>query len=80
MCGNEGGLRGAAGLTGQRLAGNAGQATSEIPEPESTLSRLLLSELGVFIHPQALRIFIRSNWPMVKSTAHAIHGSKGATP
>lgn len=47
-------------------------------EPEQRLSRLFKSELNIDISPDALRIFVRSQWKLVAAYAHAIHGSTPA--
>jgi transposase len=44
--------------------------------PEKRLTELLKREVGVDIHPTAMRIFLRSNWRSVSAYAHAVHDGK----
>lgn len=44
--------------------------------PEHELSSIMERELGVTIHPQALRMFIRANWRELVKHAHRIHDAK----
>jgi len=50
------------------------RAPSKPVAPELTLSEMLNQEIGAQINPQALRVFIRANWPRVARLAHEIHG------
>jgi hypothetical protein len=43
--------------------------------PEQRIADALRRELGVTVNPQALRIFMRTQWETVRKAAHEIHGS-----
>lgn len=46
-----------------------------IEAPEFLLARLIQSDLGVGVNPQALRMFVRSRWSKLSPLAHSIHGA-----
>jgi len=41
--------------------------------PEELLAKMFKDDLGVYVSPQALRIFIRWRWDRIQKAAHAIH-------
>lgn len=47
--------------------------------PEETLAKAFKEDLGVDIHPQALRMFIRARWNRISVLAHAIHDGETVT-
>ena len=47
----------------------------EFEAPEKAMARLIKSELGIEIAPEAIRILIRAKWNRIQGLAHAIHGS-----
>lgn len=49
--------------------------TADPEAPEKAMARLIKSELGIDIAPEALRILIRAKWNRIQGLAHAIHGS-----
>lgn len=44
--------------------------------PEREIADALRRELGVHIDPQALRIFIRTQWKLLSDCAHQIHSGR----
>jgi hypothetical protein len=44
-----------------------------VPSPEERLATMIREDLGVIVHPQALRMFIRTRWARVSKAAHEIH-------
>jgi hypothetical protein len=42
-------------------------------QPEVILAELMRRDLGVDIHPQALRMFLRCRWDRVSPLAHKIN-------
>ena len=50
------------------------KAPRERIEPEKLLAELFKDDLNVDIHPQALRMFIRTRWSRISTLAHNNHG------
>ena len=46
--------------------------------PEKTITDRMRAELGVEIHPTAMRMFIAKNWRLISTAAHMIHEDDGA--
>jgi hypothetical protein len=42
-------------------------------KPEQRIADAFRRELGVTLHPQALRVFIRKEWSTLSEAAHEIH-------
>lgn len=47
--------------------------------PEKRLTDALYRKLGISLNPQALRIFIRTHWVLVRDAAHEIHDCRFST-
>lgn len=45
----------------------------EPEKPEVLLANVLKKDLGIDVHPQALRMFLRWRWDRVETLAHKIH-------
>lgn len=56
--------------------GGPGWSGDDSTPPEELLSKAFKEDLGVIIHPQALRMFIRSRWDRIQVLAHKIHEGK----
>lgn len=49
------------------------KTTFSLLPPEQQLADLMRADLGVNVHPQALRMWLRWRWPRVSPLAHSIH-------
>lgn len=49
------------------------QCGAKEESPEVLLANVLKKDLGIDVHPQALRMFLRWRWDRVETLAHKIH-------
>jgi hypothetical protein len=50
---------------------------SETPiAPEQRICDMLREDLNLTVHPQALRMFVRTRWARLSKAAHEIHDGK----
>lgn len=72
------GTTGSYGAVGGSGCGDASQLKAQQgflkeEKPEVLLASVLKKDLGIDVHPQALRMFLRWRWDRVETLAHKIH-------
>ena len=44
--------------------------------PEQRIADMVREDLGLNVHPQALRMFIRARWARLSKAAHEVHDGR----